>query len=61
VGYDVMSTHVTTSCATREERDGLLRALREIASAEFSIAHVTIQLEDSPDGCRESHHIAHAR
>jgi len=61
VGYDVMSNHVTTSCATREERDGLLRALREIASTEFSIAHVTIQLEDSRDGCRESHHIAHAR
>ncbi len=59
-GYEVMSTHVTASCATREERERLLAALREIATGEFGITHVTIQLEDSPEGCEEAHHIAHS-
>lgn len=58
-GYEVMSTHVTTSCAGREERERLLAALRDIACSEFGLAHVTIQLEDSPEGCEEAHHIAH--
>ena len=37
----------------------VLQRLRDIASSEFGIAHVTIQLEDSMDGCEEDHHIDH--
>ena len=38
----------------------MLQHLREIANKEFGITHVTIQLENSTDGCEEDHHVAHA-
>jgi cobalt-zinc-cadmium efflux system protein len=59
-GYEVLSAHVTVEIASISDRERLLQRLREIASREFCIAHVTIQLEDSPEGCGETHHISHA-
>ena len=58
-GYDVLSAHVTADMATADEREHLLQHLREIASRKFSIAHVTIQLEDSQEVCEEAHHVPH--
>ena len=58
-GYDALSAHVTTDHSTGETSDQVLHRLRDIAAQEFGISHVTIQLEDSPDGCVENHHIAH--
>jgi cobalt-zinc-cadmium efflux system protein len=58
-GYDALSAHVTTDHSTGETSDQMLQRLRDIAAQEFGISHVTIQLEDSPDGCVEDHHIAH--
>ena len=37
----------------------MLNRLWDIASSEFGIAHVTIQLDGSMDGCVEDHHIEH--
>ena len=34
----------------------VLRRLREVASRDFGIHHVTIQVEQSPDDCNEHHH-----
>ena len=31
--------------------------MRNIASQAFGISHVTIQIEDSEDGCVEDHHV----
>ncbi len=58
-GYDALSAHVTADAAVMENPNPVLQRLRDIASSEFGIGHVTIQLEDSMDGCQEDHHIEH--
>lgn len=58
-GYDAFSAHVTTDLSTGETSDEILTRLRDITSKEFGISHITIQLEESPEGCLEDHHIEH--
>jgi cobalt-zinc-cadmium efflux system protein len=58
-GYEALSAHVTADPAAMANPDRVLSRLREVASTEFGIAHVTIQLEDSDEGCAEDHHIEH--
>lgn len=58
-GYEVFSAHVTTDTKDPETRQHLLQLLRDVAAAEFGVAHTTIQLEDSAEACEESHHIPH--
>ena len=60
-GYEAFSAHVTAAPAALEDPGELLQTLRGIASREFGIAHVTIQLEGSQEGCAEDHHIEHPR
>jgi cobalt-zinc-cadmium efflux system protein len=58
-GYDVLSAHVTTDHTRPGEQRRVLRELRSVATRDFGISHVTIQLEDSPAACMEGHHIDH--
>ena len=58
-GYDALSAHVTADAAVMEDPGPVMQRLRDIASSEFGIDHVTIQLESSMDGCEEDHHIEH--
>ena len=58
-GYDVFSAHVTADTSGDETSGQTLQTLRDIASKEFGIAHVTIQLEESQESCEEIHHIPH--
>jgi cobalt-zinc-cadmium efflux system protein len=58
-GYDAFSAHVTTDLSTGETSDEILSRLRDITSREFGISHSTIQLEETPEGCPEDHHIDH--
>ena len=58
-GYDALSAHVTADASSMNDPIPMLQRLRDIASSEFGIGHVTIQLEDSMDGCEEDHHIEH--
>ena len=58
-GYEALSAHVTAEPSILGNPGPTLRRLRSIASREFGIAHVTIQLEDSQEGCTEDHHIEH--
>ena len=58
-GYDALSSYVTADMAILNSLGQVLERLRNIASQEFGISHVTIQMEDSEDGCVEDHHIAH--
>jgi cobalt-zinc-cadmium efflux system protein len=58
-GYEMLSAHVTTDVTTVSSREHLMQNLRSIASSEFGISHVTLQLENSPEGCGEVHHIPH--
>ncbi len=58
-GYDAFSAHVTTDPKALKSATAVLQRLRDIASREFGISHVTIQLEDAPLWCTEDHHIEH--
>lgn len=58
-GYEALSAHVTAEPSVLGDPGPVLRQLRQIASNEFGIGHVTIQLEDSREGCVEDHHIDH--
>ena len=60
-GYDALSAHVTADATVMEDPNPVLQRLRDIASSEFGIGHVTIQLEGSMDGCEEDHHIEHPK
>jgi cobalt-zinc-cadmium efflux system protein len=60
-GYEVLTAHITSSLQTAEERDHLLQHLREIASRDFGVVHVTIQLEASEEDCAEDHHVSHPK
>ena len=56
-GYDALSAHVVVDPDYPGGRlDPVLRRLRAIASRDFGIHHVTIQVEQSPDHCSEHHH-----
>ncbi len=59
-GYDVLTAHIIVDPAygIDEVRD-LRRKLRKIATEDFGIKHVTLQLEDSASDCTEHHHVDH--
>ena len=58
-GYDALTAHVTVEPGYQERvgNDHILNRLRKIAYDDFNIRHVTIQIEDSADQCREDHHV----
>ena len=58
-GYDALSAHVTAGRSVMNSPGLVLEKLRSIASQEFGISHVTIQLEGSHERCVEDHHIDH--
>ena len=59
-GYDALNAHVLVDRELAAgELDPLLRRLRKIASQDFGIQHITIQMEQSLDGCTEHHHVDH--
>jgi cobalt-zinc-cadmium efflux system protein len=58
-GYEALSAHVTANADAMGDPSPMLNRLRDIACGEFGIDHVTIQLEDSREGCAENHHIEH--
>jgi len=58
-GYEVLSAHAVVSTQDERDREILLRRMRQIASEQFGIEHVTIQIESSGARCDESHHVPH--
>lgn len=58
-GNDALSAHVLVDPDYPEPLDPLLRRLRKIASEEFGIHHITIQIERSAEDCTEHHHFDH--
>ena len=59
-GYDALTAHVLVDRDLEASGlDAVLRRLRKIASEDFGIQHVTIQVEQSIDGCTEHHHVDH--
>lgn len=59
-GYDALTAHVLIDRELpASELDPILRRLRKIASQDFGIQHITIQIEQSLEGCTEHHHVDH--
>ncbi len=55
--YDVLTAHVLVDPEI-EDMGFIRNRLREIASRDFGIRHVTLQLEDTAEGCpNENHHV----
>ena len=58
-GYEALTAHVLVDPEYGGDLDSLLRRLRRIATQDFGIAHVTLQVEQSVMGCTEDHHVDH--
>ncbi len=58
-GYEALTAHVLIDSEHQNDLDPILRELRRIATDDFGIAHVTIQVEQSVEGCTEDHHVGH--
>ena len=60
-GYEALTAHVLIDPGYDGEMvDKTLRELRRIANQDFGIAHVTLQVEQSVEGCtEEDHHVGH--
>ncbi len=57
-GYDALSAHVLVDPDyPGSASEPLLRRLRAIASSDFGIQHITIQVEQSTGSCTEHHHV----
>ena len=58
-GYEALTAHVLVDPGYKGDLDRLLRRLRQIAARDFRIGHVTLQVEQSVEGCTEDHHVGH--
>ena len=58
-GNEALTAHVLIDPEYMGEQEDLRRRLRTIASRDFGIGHITLQLETSSDGCTEDHHVDH--
>lgn len=59
--YDVLTAHIIYDPAFDVEQvNATQEQLRDIATKEYGVQHVTLQLESSPEGCvEETHHVDH--
>ncbi len=58
-GYEALTAHVLIDSEYDGDIDSLTRRLRRIAMQDYGIAHVTLQVEKSVEGCTEDHHVDH--
>lgn len=58
-GYESLTAHVLVDPNYPGELETLRRRLQQIAYHDFGIAHITIQMEQSLEGCTERHHFDH--
>ena len=59
-GYEALTAHVLIDPEHSDDFDHILREMRRIATQDFGIAHVTLQVERTTAGCEEeSHHVGH--
>ena len=58
-GYESLTAHVLVDPDYAGELETLRRQLQRIAYHDFGIAHITIQMEQSLEGCTERHHFDH--
>lgn len=58
-GYESLTAHVLIDPDYPGEPEDLRRRLQQIAYEDFGLTHITIQMEQSVDGCAERHHFDH--
>lgn len=60
-GYEAFTAHVLVDAAYPPEGiDALTRRLRDIIRHDFGIRHITLQVEQTAEGCtEENHHVDH--
>ena len=58
-GYDAMTAHVLIDPDHSGDLEDVLKKARSIASEDFGIHHITIQVETTLEGCTENHHVEH--
>ncbi|MYK56830.1 MAG: cation transporter [Acidimicrobiia bacterium] len=58
-GLEALTAHVLIDPSFEGDTEALLRRLRGIAHGAFGIDHVTIQVEETVEGCTEDHHVGH--
>ena len=59
-GYESMTAHVLVDPdIEKEETDALLRAIRHVAREDHGIHHLTVQIEQSLEGCTENHLVSY--
>ena len=58
-GYESLTAHVLIDPDYPGELEALRRRLQQIAYEDFGLTHITIQIEQSVDGCAERHHFDH--
>ena len=58
-GYESLTAHVLVDPEYPGELETLRRQLQQIAYHDFGISHITIQMEQSLEGCTERHHFDH--
>ena len=58
-GYESLTAHVLVDPDYPDELENLRRRLQQVAYHDFGIAHITLQMEQSLEGCTERHHFDH--
>ena len=58
-GNEAFTAHILIDPSYQGDTDVLLRRLRAIARRDFGLRHITIQIEQSLEGCTEDHHVGH--
>ena len=58
-GYESLTAHVLIDPDYPGDLETLRRKLQNIAYHDFGIAHITMQMEQSLEGCTERHHFDH--
>ena len=58
-GLEALTAHILIDPSYEGNKEALLRRLKEIAHDRYGIDHVTIQMEETLEGCVEDHHVEH--
>ena len=56
-GLEALTAHVLIDPSYEGNKEALLRKLMQVAHHKYEIDHVTIQMEETLEGCVEDHHV----
>lgn len=58
-GNEAFTAHVLVDPSNQGDVDQLIKRMQDMLHGEYGIGHVTVQVEQSLDGCTENHHLGH--